>query len=175
MDPHSAATAPWALAEDKLLAECRMDSFVGPGPGGQKRHKTNAAVRITHLPTRITATATDSRSHRENQIHAIRNLRHKLAMEIRREIDVLSYRPPEFFSAYPGLHINPKNPLYASAVAEVLDVLKASQWGPSRAAATLGVSTSALTRFLYEDPPLWTQVNQLRAELGMAALRWNRS
>src|SRR5436190_24050490 len=100
---------PWEIPDDKLLAECRVESFVASGPGGQKRHKTNAAVRITHLPTKITATATDSRSHRENQIHALRNLRHKLAMEIRREVDPIEYRPSEWFAQYEGLRMNPKN------------------------------------------------------------------
>src|SRR5207248_10728502 len=152
--------------------QCRLDSFVGSGPGGQKRHKTNAAVRATHLPTRISVTATESRSHRENQIHAIRRLRHKLAMELRREIDPVEYRPPEWFAEYPGLHMNPKNPLYPSAVAEVLDVLKAMQWAIARAAVMLGLTTSALTRFLHDDPALWTKVNQSRVELGMKALRW---
>ena len=95
---------PWELSDEKLLAQCRIDSYVASGPGGQKRHKTNAAVRITHEPTRIVATATDSRSHRENHIHALRNLRHKLAMELRREItDPTNYRPPAWFADYPGL------------------------------------------------------------------------
>ena len=152
-----------------------MDSYVASGPGGQKRHKTNAAVRITHEPTRITATATDSRSHRENHIHALRNLRHKLAMELRRDIaDLPNYRPPDWFAEYPGLHINPKNPKYPWAVAEALDVLKAMQWSVGKAAVMLGVTTTALTRFLHDDPPLWTKVNQVRAELGMKGLRWER-
>src|SRR5439155_7341370 len=117
---------PWELPDDKLLAQCRFEAFVGSGPGGQKRHKTNAAVRYTHLPTKIHAVSTDSRSQRENRIHALRELRHKLAMAIRREIDLTDYHPPAWFAQYPGLHINPKNPLYPSAVAEVLDVLKAA-------------------------------------------------
>src|SRR3954447_15155479 len=108
---------PWELSDEKLLEECRVESFVASGPGGQKRHKTNAAVRITHLPTKITATATDSRSHRENQIHALRNLRHKLALEIRREIDPLAYQPPGWMREYEGLRMNPKNPLYPAAIA----------------------------------------------------------
>ena len=166
---------PWELTDEKLLAECRVDSYVASGPGGQKRHKTNAAVRITHEPTRTVATATDSRSHRENQIHALRNLRHKLAMETRREIgDLPNYRPPAWLGEYPGLHINPKNPKYPAAVAEALDVLKAMRWGVADAAAMLGVSTSALTRFLHDDPALWTHVNAIRAELGMPPIRWNR-
>jgi hypothetical protein len=163
---------PWEFDDAHLLGECRVDSFVASGPGGQKRHKTNAAVRITHLPTKITATATDSRSHRENQIHALRNLRHKLAMEIRREIDLLEYHPPQWIREYEGLRINPKNPLYPAAIAEVMDVLKAMHWNVSRAAVMLGVSTSALTRFVHDDEMLWRKLNQIRAELGMPALRW---
>src|SRR3954467_3276737 len=102
---------PWELSDEKLLAECRVDSYVASGPGGQKRHKTNAAVRVTHLPTKTVATATDSRSHRENHIHALRERRHKLAMEIRRDVDTLNYRPPAWFADYDRLHMNPKNPL----------------------------------------------------------------
>ncbi|MGB7158399.1 MAG: peptide chain release factor-like protein [Tepidisphaeraceae bacterium] len=161
---------PWELPDTQLLAECRFEAFVGPGPGGQKRHKTNAAVRFTHLPTRIHAMATDSRSQRENKIHALRELRHKLAMEVRRDVDPLTFRPPEWFAQYAGLHINPKNPLYPSAVATVLDVLKAMRWGVSESAVMLGVTTSALTRFLFDDPALWTKANDVRARLGMKTL-----
>jgi hypothetical protein len=164
-------TPPWALPDDKLLLECRFEAYVASGPGGQKRHKTNAAVRYTHLPTRITAVATDSRSQRENKIHALRELRHKLALSLRREIDPLAYRPPAWLEDYPALHINAKNPLYPSAVADALDVLKATHWNIASAAAVLGVSTSAFARFLHDDPALWTHVNQIRAQLGMRPLR----
>ncbi len=141
---------PWELSDEKLLAEVRIDSYVASGPGGQKRHKTNAAVRMTHEPTRIVATATDSRSHRENHIHALRNLRHKLAMELRREIaDLANHRPPSWFADYPALRINPKNPRYSAAVAEVLDVLKAMNWSIGKSAVMLGVTSTALTRFLH--------------------------
>jgi hypothetical protein len=145
---------------------------VASGPGGQKRHKTNAAVRYTHRPSGIHAVATDSRSQRENRIHALRELRHKLAMEMRREIgDAVAYRPPGWWGEYPGLRINAKNPRYPSAVAEVLDVLSAMRWELARAAVMLQVSTSALARFLKEDPHLWEHVNRVRQELGMKPLR----
>ncbi len=114
---------PWELSDADLVAQCRFEAFVGSGPGGQKRHKTNAAVRYMHLPTRIHAIETSSRSQRENKIHALRTLRHKLAMEIRRDVDPLTFHPPAWLAAYPGLRINPKNPRYASVVAVVLDVL----------------------------------------------------
>ena len=163
---------PWELPDDKLLAQCRFEAFVASGPGGQKRHKTNAAVRYTHVPSGIHAVATDSRSQRENRIHALRELRHKLALSIRREIDPLTYTPPPWFAQYPSLHMNPKNPLYPEAVAQVLDLLAAMQWEIPRAAAMLGISSGALMRFLHADAALWEQVNRVRAELGMGALRF---
>lgn len=165
----------WEFTDDKLLAECRIEHFTASGPGGQKRNKSQVAVRITHLPTKIHAVATDSRSQRENHIHALRNLRHKLAIGIRRPVeDLINYRVPEWLAAYGGLHINQKNPRYSAAVAEVLDVIKAMQWSISRAAVMLGLTTSALTRFLHDDPSLWTHVNQTRSSLGMKPLRWEK-
>jgi hypothetical protein len=68
--------------------------------------------------------------------------------------------------------MNPKNPLYPEAVAQVLDVLAAKQWETPRAAAMLGISGGALMRFLHADAPLWEQVNRVRGELGMRALRF---
>lgn len=165
-------STPWNLPDEKLLADCRLDSFVASGPGGQHRNRKNTAVRITHLPTKITTVNADSRSHRENQIHALRSLRHKLALELRREIDPITYRPPDFLNGYPALRMSEKNPLYPETVAQVLDVLQAAHQEIPKAAVLLGVSSSALTRFLHDDPPLWTHVNQLRADLGMSALRF---
>ncbi len=168
-------TRPWALPEPKLLADCRIDAFVGSGPGGQKRHKTNAAIRITYLPTGTSTVATNSRSQRENKIHAIRYLRHKLAMEFRHDIDTLAYNPPDYLADYPGLHMNEKNPLHPTLLAEILDLLKALKWSVASAAAMLGTTTSALTRFLYADPAFWAHVNHARAELGIKPLRKERS
>src|SRR5882672_8374109 len=158
---------PWELSDAKLLAECRVESFVSSGPGGQKRHKTNAAVRITHLPTKISAVETESRSNRENKIHALRDLRHKLAMELRREIDPTTYQRPSWLAQYEGLKINSKNPLYSSLIAEVFDLLKASHWNIAPAAAALSVSSSALNKFLRADPHLWAKINHIRSELGL--------
>jgi RF-1 domain len=163
----------WPLTDEKLLRQCRFEAFVGSGPGGQKRHKTNAAVRLTHLATGIQGIASESRSQRENRIHALRRLRHKLAMEsTRTEIDLLDFQPPTWMQEYlkQGLRISEKNPLYPQMVVTVLDLLKSAQWEPVRAALSLGISTSALVRFLASDPPLWTKVNGIRGELGMASL-----
>ena len=163
---------PYELPEDKLLAQCRFEAFTSSGPGGQRRNRSYAAVRITHLPTGISASATDSRSQRENRIHAIRALRHKLALELRREIEIdpISYHPPPWFAEYPKLHMSPKNPLYPATIAIVLDVLKAAHWNVPAAASLLRLSSSALIRFLGDDGQLWATVNRHRSELGMAPL-----
>lgn len=163
---------PYELPEDKLLPQCRFEAFTGHGPGGQHRNRTYTAVRITHIPTGISAAAMDSRSQRENRIHAIRELRHKLALELRRDIDLdpLTYAPPAWFAEHPKLHMSPKNPLYPATVVTVLDVLKATRWNVPAAASLLRLSTSALIRFLRDDPHLWTMVNRQRAELGMSPL-----
>jgi hypothetical protein len=165
---HSAA--PWELADAKLVAQCRFEAFVGSGPGGQKRAKTNAAVRYTHLPTGIWAIAADSRSQRENRIHALRNLRHKLAIGMPRDaIDPLSFAPPSWLAQYPHLHMSPKNPRYPALVALVLDALKAMRWSVPHAAVMLGVSRSALWRFLRDDSALWAHVHRVWTELGIKA------
>jgi hypothetical protein len=164
---------PFQLPEDKLLAQCRFEAFVGPGPGGQRRNRTYAAVRLTHLPTGICATAADSRSQRENRIHAIRALRHKLALELRHDvaIDPLTYHPPAWFAEYPRLRMAAKNELYPATIAAVLDVLKATHWQVSAAASLLGLSSSALVRFLHDDGHAWAMVNRQRTELGMPPLK----
>jgi hypothetical protein len=78
-----------------------------------------------------------------------------------------------WFAQYPSLRINPKNPLYPAALAEVLDVLHAMRWEVAPAAAMLATtSTRGLLRFLHDDPPLWEHVNRVRGELGMPPLRW---
>src|SRR3954462_11561756 len=103
--------SPWELPDEKLLAQCRWEAYRGSGPGGQKRNKTSSAIRVTHLPTKIQAIAEESRSQSENRIHAMRRIRHKLAMELRRDIDVIDFHPPDWFEPYraAGLHMAEKN------------------------------------------------------------------
>jgi len=58
----------------KLLDECDVETFRGPGPGGQHRNKTESAVRMTHRPTGIVRVARDERSQLLNRRIALERI-----------------------------------------------------------------------------------------------------
>jgi len=59
--------------------DLRIDFFRASGPGGQHRNKSETGVRITHLPTGIVVTATETRSRHLNLQRAVARLEAKLA------------------------------------------------------------------------------------------------
>jgi protein subunit release factor A len=54
--------------------EIRVETFKASGPGGQHRNKRETAVRVRHLPSGITALATEHRSQARNKALAFRRL-----------------------------------------------------------------------------------------------------
>lgn len=72
--PQQAARAV-ALTDEMLLLECVEQFFIASGPGGQHRNKTETGVRLTHLPTNLTVTATERRSQLQNRGVALERLR----------------------------------------------------------------------------------------------------
>src|SRR5262249_6139502 len=52
---------PDLLDEDALLDQCEVDTLRASGPGGQKRNKTESAVRMRHKPSGIIVVANESR------------------------------------------------------------------------------------------------------------------
>jgi protein subunit release factor A len=70
-----AARAALALDDEALLRACEVSTFIGGGPGGQHRNKTASAVRLVHLPTGVTVTATERRSQLRNRGAALERLR----------------------------------------------------------------------------------------------------
>jgi len=162
------------LSEEQLLAECRVDTYRGSGPGGQKRNKTSNSIRVTHLPTGISAIAEESRSQAENRMRAIRRLRLKLAVELREPVDPLHWEPPDWFVSirhHGRIDASYRHPYYAPTAGLILDLLKAVHGSPADVGVMLGVPTTTVIRFLENEPMFWTAANRIRAELGLPALR----
>src|SRR5262245_2147938 len=147
------------LTDEQLLKDCRYDISRGSGPGGQKRNKTSNAVQLTHLPTGISVTATESRSQSENKARAVRRLRLKLACEVRERIDRATFEPPDYFLSVrrdKRIEISHRHPLYAAVAGLVLDLMSATDGNPAAVAVNLGVSTTTVVKLLEEEPLLWT-------------------
>lgn len=161
------ATPDWLDLDDRqLLAQCEVHTYRASGPGGQKRNKTDSAVRLHHGPTKLIVVATESRSQHENKARALRRLRQAIALQVRRPVDRATFTPPAWFGEALGpdrqQRLSVKSPVYWHAARLALDVLDACAGAVAEAAALLGMSTAQLIRLIETDPKAWEQANRIR-------------
>jgi protein subunit release factor B len=61
-----------------LKKQVVIETYRSSGPGGQRKNKTETAVRLKHLPSGITVLATEHRSQAQNRKLAFERLRERL-------------------------------------------------------------------------------------------------
>jgi ribosome-associated protein len=61
-----------------LSSGVRVEYYRSRGPGGQRKNKKETAVRLKHLPSGLTVTATESRYQAVNKRRAFQRLQEKL-------------------------------------------------------------------------------------------------
>lgn len=149
------------MSDQELIKNCKTENFKSSGPGGQRKNKVATAVRLTHIPSNIIVTATDSRHQQENRLKALRKLRMVLALKIR-STDICAINHLEM-----SIH-NSKYPLWVSSM---LDLLNFYGFDIKTAAEKLNISSSKLIRLLSKHPTVWQEVNHLRKQNGLNVLR----
>lgn len=163
-----------ALSDEELLAQCAVDTFRASGPGGQKRNKTESAVRLRHHETGLVAQAFESRSQHENRDLALRQLRAAIAITVRRPVDLERYEPPpELRRILPGARqqIGARHADFWRGAQALFDLLAAEEYALAPSAERLGLSTGQLSRLITCEPELLRAVNAERLARGLRALR----
>ena len=175
---NEAAMPDWTqflrVDDQVLLGQCAIDRFRASGPGGQKRNKTDSAVRLRHRPTALSAEAVESRSQHENRARALRRLRLEIALNARAVAE--AELPEELAEALRigkgrAITMGRRDARYPSTVAALFDRLEASGWQIGTAASALSVTTSVLGRFLEAEPIVWRGVQAGRQRAGLSPLR----
>jgi hypothetical protein len=164
---------PAALDPAKLLQACEFAATRRSGPGGQHRNKVSTAAVLRHVPSGISAEASERRSQAENRRIALFRLRVNLALEVRRPApdDRLPSAPWNERTRGGRISVSDRHDDYPAMLAEALDFVAARGGDVRGAAEALGVTSSQLVRFLQREPRAMALVNALRARGGLRPLK----
>lgn len=82
------------MERDRLEKQVELSFYKSRGPGGQRKNKRETAVKILHIPTGITARATESRSQAANRELAFERLIKKLENRGRKKTPRIPTKKP---------------------------------------------------------------------------------
>jgi len=80
MESENSFPDPFPIPEtdEELLAQCRVETFMSGGKGGQHQNRTESGVRLVHEATGVVVTCRAERSQHRNKAIALERLREKL-------------------------------------------------------------------------------------------------
>lgn len=165
---------PANLNGDELLAQCEMRRQRRSGPGGQHRNKVETAVVLLHRPTGVVAEANERRSAAENKRVALKRLRLRLALSVRRGVVADAFQPSELWASrcHNGrISISAEHADFPALLAETLDVLEHHADDHKAAADELTITASQLIGLLKKEPRAFSALNERRRKSGLRRLR----
>lgn len=77
-DSNIRTAPPYSVDRRLLVRQVRIDTYRARGAGGQHLHRTDSAVRLTHFPSGVVVTASDTRSQIRNREIAFNRLIERL-------------------------------------------------------------------------------------------------
>lgn len=166
IEPH-----PATLSLDDLLSQCKSRRQRRSGPGGQHRNKVETAVVYTHIPTGVSAMASERRVQEENRKQALFRLRVRLALEVRCPARCnLSACWNDRVQAQ-RITISKHHNDFPAMLSEALDYIMQEQGDLQGFGDLTGCSKSQLVKFFKLDPIALQCVNDLRHQHGHHTLR----
>lgn len=64
---------------ETLKKQVIVETYRSRGPGGQRKNKTETAIRLRHIPSGITVVATEHRTQAQNRKLAFKRLRERIS------------------------------------------------------------------------------------------------
>jgi hypothetical protein len=156
------------LDEGLLLRGCEVTRMARGGPGGQHANKTASAIRLTHRPTGLTASAGEHREGAANRRAALDRLRLELACTQRGCAD-----PAWLHQHVRGgrLHCGPTASSWPLVIAVLLDLFAEARGSLREAAAEARLNTTQVAKALTADPTVRAAADGIRARHGLSRLR----